>query len=549
MLSINGDPGGSDDQRSLAGGSEKTLLLPGRAVPSATTATLFRSEMNQWSALSAAAMLGLFMQSLPEIVLLTFVGHISTTQLAAVTTSQIWAMGLGWILWVAQYITQCSLVSRASGAVNEAASGASATCHRNSAVNGWSWISAAVGLGACIPIGICWVFLDRLLSLMGVESSGNTLDLEMVRRYTWACLPGLFFMTIAEALSARLVSLQVNLPLVLVDTVVAGFEVVVGWLLITGASGHCRTLRLEYMGCAVAFVLSTALAVVGYLAVTLVYTSQSSSPGGRTQSTPSVEDSPTRPQIDDEAALLTRSPAAVGSSGDECLLAFLRRRSNWLVFTRMFLANLLTLLLEIGQSIFLAMLVVISHPTSAAAIAAQNIVTEIFEFFSNVLYGFAEATSVRVGFHLGALSQDGAKRAIKASILASLVSALVMGLAMAMCLAPVIGAVFTSDSGVVQHASTLSSCAGALYVIYAMYISVSSVLDGQGRASVNPLISFTGAWAVTGTLAIVVSKVYYSQFGIAGFWVARILGTTVSFGMASAAVYRSPWSQLMALAD
>lgn len=67
-------------------------------------------------------------------------------------------------------------------------------------------------------------------------------------------------------------------------------------------------------------------------------------------------------------------------------------------------------------------------------------------------------------------------------------------------------------------------------------------MDGQGRATVNPIISFIGCWLVTGTLASCSLK--YSDYGLQGLWGSQTIGESVAAVVTAIFVLCSNWQKL-----
>lgn len=114
----------------------------------------------------------------------------------------------------------------------------------------------------CIPISICWIFLDKFLILIGQDP---LISLE-ARKYSIYLIPALFGGAVIKPLVRSLQSQSLTLPLLVSSTLVLCFYVPLCWVLVF-------KVKMGSVGAAVAFSLSNWL----YLILIVSYTKFSSS--------------------------------------------------------------------------------------------------------------------------------------------------------------------------------------------------------------------------------------------------------------------------------
>lgn len=103
----------------------------------------------------------------------------------------------------------------------------------------------------CPPICILWIFMDKLLPLVGQD----TLISYKARQYSLWLIPGLFASTILKPLTRFLQMQSLILPMLLTSIFILCFHVPLCWILVF-------KLALGDLGAAIAFSLSTWLNVI-----------------------------------------------------------------------------------------------------------------------------------------------------------------------------------------------------------------------------------------------------------------------------------------------
>ena len=218
--------------------------------------------------------------------------------------------------------------------------------------------------------------------------------------------------------------------------------------------------------------------------------------------------------------------------------AFSCTRRRWVTYLKLAGSNFVQLALAIGQSMMLSLL---AAQLGTVQVATHNALAAVFELGGSVLYGMGDAVSVRVGYHLG----RGAVKAAKRVVVVTVAVGVVWGALFAATVLPerrLLGRFFSDDPAVLDAAADVMPWLAASYLSYAVYIQLISVMDGQGRAAVQPVVGFAGCWLTTGLLALL--SMHYTSFGLPGLWGAEWLGNSVSAAVTAILVARSNWRQL-----
>ena len=103
----------------------------------------------------------------------------------------------------------------------------------------------------CIPISILWIFLDKLLIIVGQDPSIS----HEARKYSVWLIPGLFGCAILKPVVRYLQTQSLILPLMMTSFIVLCFHIPISWILIF-------KLELGDIGAAVSFCLSNWCNVV-----------------------------------------------------------------------------------------------------------------------------------------------------------------------------------------------------------------------------------------------------------------------------------------------
>eukprot|EP00762_Andalucia_godoyi_P004666 ANDGO_03631.mRNA.1 Protein DETOXIFICATION 33 len=505
-------------------------------------------EFRSWMSVAWSTVLGNLVESLPFTLQLFFLGFRSTIEVASVSLAQVWGYGFAISAWYGVAISQSSLVAPAAGRGDLLM------------VNTWTMIAGISNVLLMIPVSILWIFAADMFEAFGV----NDVDLSIVREFLRLLLPSLFLSAVSTNLTHRVSAMHISGPVFYMDLFVCCTHIALSFPLIQ---------MWGYKGAALTTNLCAGLDL--FCAAVVTYKHQELPEVHQDPVSPTAEDS-SRSQSFADVEFVVNSDSERGSRipilGDvdkshqpqqqqqqqqqqqperlhllvkdgkeaQTMLEAMFLRQLWKIFWIQCSANLVTILLEVAQSMVLSILVAIKIGSSSM-IAACNLVAEIFELFAMVVYGFSEATAIRVGHHLGSNNVRGGKRSVAIATLTGFSYSLLV-CSVFVATHPWIGRVFSSDEDVVADAAPLAVWSGGVFVAYGMYVAVSAVLDGQGRASINPFITIAGSWGITVLLAFL--SLTYTDFGVQGMLAARLIGVSVSLVLCAIAVVRSDWEML-----
>ena len=109
----------------------------------------------------------------------------------------------------------------------------------------------------------------------------------------------------------------------------------------------------------------------------------------------------------------------------------------------------------------------------------------------------------------------------------------------------VLGYAFSGDGDVVAGVDALVPYFCAHYASFSAYVHIASILDGQGRAHLYPLVSVL---VVAVQLPLAFASAHYTTWGLPGLWCASAVGFAAGAAAAAVLVARSDWRALVDLA-
>ena len=155
----------------------------------------------------------------------------------------------------------------------------------------------------------------------------------------------------------------------------------------------------------------------------------------------------------------------------------------------------------------------------------------------------AEATAIRVGYHLGRNDTSAAKRTVFVAVcFGSAMGALIAGIGYS--LKTYLGRFFSDDAIVVSVVESLALYFWLYFFVVTVSFQFLAVLEGQGRAKVQSGLFLCGGWAIGIPLAI--ASIKLTHFGLPGLWASLLIGDVVVVLIGFLLVYRSDW---IAIAD
>ena len=507
-------------------------------------------ELRAWAALALPAGLRAFVDLLPWLVSLSFIGRVNTTMLAALSLTETWIYGWMIVSWSAVAMTQSTLISQAHGARSVRA------------MRAWAAMSFAASLALGGVVAGAWVAAKPALDAFGFDPALTAL----ARDYTLAALPVLFLEAFNIAVATYLQAMQAPGPPLAVGVFNATVDVVVTYGLIFGfGAGAPPPLASALRGAGLGWVISSAAsAAVNVFVLRWALgreldfcdededTDAAAGPAGAARSENGGGSDGAEGAAAEAAEAAADEAGDGGGGGDAPLLA--RRgdgsgapraahfsRAAWATFLAQLLPNLGVVAMGSLQYTVVSFLAAGLGPTQ---IATHNALLCFFEIVHTAAAGMAEATAVRVGSHLGRGDARAARTTAAVAVAASGAWGLVVAAAGAAAHG-FVGRIFSDDAAVLAQAAQLRALMWGSYAMLSVGDACSGVLEGQGRSAAQAVAGAAGG-AVGIGLAVAVTRA--TEWGLRGLWAAMLAGYLVLDAIAVAFVLSSNWNALAAAA-
>jgi len=214
-------------------------------------------------------------------------------------------------------------------------------------------------------------------------------------------------------------------------------------------------------------------------------------------------------------------------------------RRRWLKYSKQALPNFATTGMQTLSMFVMSMFAAKLGPFQ---IAAHNSSVALFEVLYTVVQGMGEGTSIRIGFHVG----KGDVYAAKVVMWISLVVSLLWGIfaAGAGYLFRYDLAGFLSNDPEVQALFvSLAPLVWGSYAVFSVGGQCLAVLDGQGRAPAQAVSFLIGSWLTSVPLFIYSS--FRTDWGLRGLWAALVIGYMVTLGVAALYIQYSNWNDII----
>jgi len=510
-------------------------------------------ELRAWGPLAATAGGGLAISALPDVITLVFVGRLGVTALASVSLAILYAWGMYEVISVGLALGHGALAAQAAGAR-----------HYNG-VFGWTLLHLllfyALAAALIVPVFATGGALLSALDFAGIDAG-------VAREYLLFSLPAFALLPALEAASAHLTAVQRMAPVFAGEVAYFAVDVLASWVLILGVDlgGGARLGGLGVRGAALANVASAAVSAAVVIAA-FVRCGMPPPPGEEEEEEEEEElgdeeaaPAATAPSAADDAgggalqpllaadgsstsrtsaaAAHARAVAAVSAAG---VRAFAADGRNVRVFLQQSGASVASMALEIASETAISFMAASLGGTEAAV---SNCAGEIYALAAMVISGAFEATSIRVGFHLGG-GRPAAARRVGAVAGAAVLCWVALFCAAVLGARAALGRAFSADAAVIAGVDALAPWLCLHYAGFAAYVHACSILDGQGRAHLYPLISLL---VVVIALPAAYLTLRCTRWGVPGLWAASGLGFLAGAAAAAALVTRSDWRALVLLA-
>lgn len=515
-----------------------------------TTRQQYAVELRQWWALAWPTSLRSLADLLPWLATLTMVGRVGTQELAALSLTESWLYGLMTVPWIGLTITESTLVAQAHGSKNV------------TAMRGWLAQSMIAHLLLAAVVAVGWAYSSAVLQALGFDPVLT----ELGQKYATAATPVLFAEGISLSISTYLTSMQVPLLPFLVQVCTCGFDIGLSYYLILQRD-DASSVRLQgaaYAWVAASLLSALILAIVLRWAIgrELLYghqdTEEEAGDGcsgneGEGTDTERVEQQ-CEPQVDvlketSEVPLLApavQSDLPFSNSRRQALrqeqragvVKWLRSPLRWRTFLGQAGPNLASAAMQSWQ---LQVLSFLAAELGAADIATHNAMIAVLEVIHTGAQGMAEATGIRVGYHLGKGDVQGAKRAASIGLAVESSTGILLAVVGYAC-RDQLGRIFSDDPAVLSLAAYLAPAWAVSMALWCISDQLLAVLEGQGRATAQAVAFMIGGWLVTLPCAVLSWK--FTEYGLVGIWASFGIGTAACALIAWIAVLRSNWQQL-----
>lgn len=489
-----------------------------------TLINLHISEFRFWLKLALPSALRSTADLLPWLITLTMVGRLGTFELSALSLTETMIYTSMVVVWNCVSKSQSTLISQAQGAKNV------------TAMRGWALLSFIAMLILSSFVAILWFFSNQILILAGFDAL-------LVRKgyeYTLWAIPSLFLNAFNLTSAVYLSCMQCpGIPL-LIALISCIFDTAITyWFLFI--------LKLDLAGAAQTWSITTVISLIcNIFALKWALTNGRELEYGEEEINDTVDEN-------NERGLTSRSDESLSvglldlNNNNEKIkvhyefkesLLYIMSKKQWYTFLSQLFPNFVSDLFANSQYQAVSLM---AASLGALQIAAHNGALAILEVSLTISTGMAEATAIRVGYHLGRKDTSAAKRTVIVAIcFGSLIGLIIASIGFG--LKSYLGRFFTDDVVVVSVVESLALYFWLYFFVVTVSLQFLAVLEGQGRAQVQSGIFLLGGWAVGVPLAIASMKL--THFGLPALWASLLIGDVVTAIFGAFFVWRSNWSLL-----
>lgn len=434
-----------------------------------------------WWRLAWPVGLGILMRNVYQLVDLAFLGHLGTQYLAAAGIANMFIVITSAWMWKSFGAALNTLCAQARGAGAPYLQGT------------YLSLSTLVTVVACLPIAVAWQYTADVMTALGFDAQASALAGRFATWFTIGLLPTQLFQNFASYLQ----NIGVVYAVLVINIVMVGLNAALNYLLIYGWDGFGG---LGFIGSPIATSVTawaSCLALAAYVLRTRALVGNWRACDGEVRS-------PVRLRT----FLAQAAPAALG--------------------------NLL-------EDLQLQVMVYYASQLSTAAIATHNGFLYFFFVITSFMYGSVKATTIRIGYYLGARNVRMAKRVAVLHLVVTTAAAIVI----AGCVLGAdqwLGRIFSSDPAVWALAGVIAVPVGLGYLALSLFFTAMAVLSGQGRPGIVAVAFIVGAWGVAVPLGYGMTYVWHR--GLLGIWQALVAGYATITVIATLPVLTSNWAAL-----
>lgn len=221
------------------------------------------------------------------------------------------------------------------------------------------------------------------------------------------------------------------------------------------------------------------------------------------------------------------------------LMTWISSWKRWNAFARIAGPNFLTIGFQCFSFFVMSFL---AAKLGVVQIATHNINIALFEVLFTVVQGMSEATTIRIGYHVGGRNVAAAKNTIAIAFVIGSLWGVAVGMG-GYIFRHEIAFYLSSDSAVVEESVHIAPYLYGAYALLSIGNQALAILDGQGRSTQQAACFFVGTWLVGVPLFIL--SFTCTSYGLRGLWGSLLIGYVVSEGLAVSLVCTSDWSQIV----
>ncbi|OMP04700.1 Multi antimicrobial extrusion protein [Corchorus olitorius] len=451
----------------------------------------YMEELKKGSRIAAPMVAVALLQYLLQVVSVIMVGHLGQLSLSsvAIATSLTNVTGFSLLL-----ITNFGLAKQSGVAGGlETLCGQAFGSKQYKKLGVYTYTAVISLILICPPICILWIFMDKLLPLVGQD----TLISHKARQYSLWLIPGLFASAILKPLTRFLQMQSVTLPMLLSAFLVLCFHAPVCWILV---------YKLDFgdIGAAIAFSLSTWLNVI-LLGIYVKYSS---------------------------ACEKTRSPLSKDAFLGVPEFFRLGVPSAVMVCLKWWAMELLTLLSGL-------------LPNAKLETSVLSICLTISTLHFTIPYGFGAAASTRVSNELGAGNPEIARMAVKVGMSMATIEAIIVSIALFFS-RHIVGYAYSNEKPVVKYVAAMAPLLCISLVTDSIQVVLSGVAKGCGWQSLGAYANLGAFYLIGLPIGIVLGFVAHLKGR--GLWIGIVAGSIVQTILLSLFAIFTNWEKQVAKA-
>ncbi|CAM8964837.1 unnamed protein product [Rhodiola kirilowii] len=436
----------------------------------------FVMELKKSSSIAAPMVAVSALQYLLQVVSVIIVGHVSQASLAAVA-----------IATALTNVTGFSLLSGLCGAM-ETLCGQAYGAKQYQELGTYTYSAMMTLILVCCPISISWIFIDKLLILIGQDP----LISSQARDFSLWLIPGLFGGAILKPMTRYVQTQSLILPMLASSFVVLCIHVPLCWALVF-------KLELGNIGAAIAFSFAT------WLNVALL--------GCYINFSPSCAQTRARFSTNAVLGIGEFFRLAVPSAVMVCL-------KWWSCEVLVLLAGLL--------------------PNAKLETSVLSICLTISTLHFTIAYGFGVAASTRVSNELGAGDPGSARVAAWTTMFMVAVEATIASTGIFISRHR-LGNIFNNEKEVINYVATMAPLISLAIIMDGIQAVISGIAKGSGWQHLGAYVNLGAFYLVGLPVGLVLG--FFAKLRGKGFWIGLVSGTVIQASLLFLITICTNWSK------